>query len=260
MKVLKKATIFMLALACMPFSGCVGGTDSSSSKNNGTSFDKELPMLEKLRGQTFTYQGEDYLTEALVREGEKYFKVDMTTGLSSYRITGKFDELIGRSEYYRYVYTMSADAEENFLYELYYRDVSLVEGGSYAEIKMTTRGLFLKEGAELPDVFESVLRHVEVTKETLVGRTMQVETLLDVDFEKPTCLGDILSLEECVIEIDTRLDVYATFDLADYTWLQLGELAIYKKDGALYLRPNAWKAEYYKLKDEYQEAYKDMLA
>ena len=80
-----------------------------------------------------------------------------------------------------------------------------------------------------------------------------------MDFSVSLCLGDILSEEDPVTEIDTRLDVYATFDLADYTWLQLGELALYEKSGEIYIRTDAWEEKYYRLKDEYQALYKDVL-
>ena len=240
----------MLALACMPFAGCTNGSSSTSS---GKVFD-----VERVTKQTFTYQGVDYHADALFYEGEKYLSINMRTVLSSYRVSDKLGECLGRSYYSYYVYTIAEDTQQCLLYEMYNRDGGLVESSSPTDFKENFRGVYLKEGTELPNIFESPLSHVQVTKETVAGRVIQVETLLDVDFETPLCLGDILSIEEPVTEIDTRLDMYAVFDLADYSWLQLGELALYEKDGDLYLRPHAWTEEYYRLNDEYQQLYQEI--
>jgi hypothetical protein len=250
MSILKKVMICMLALACMPFAGCTNGSSSTSS---GTVFD-----VERVTEQTFTYQGVDYLADALLYEGEKYLSINMRTVLSSYRVSDKLGECLGRSYYSYYVYTIAEDTQQCLLYEMYNRDGGLVEGSNPTDFKENFRGVYLKEGTELPNIFESPLSHVQVTKETVAGRVIQVETLLDVDFETPLCLNDILSADEPVTEIDTRLDMYAVFDLVDYSWLQLGELALYEKDGDLYLRPHAWTEEYYRLNDECQQLYKAM--
>ena len=58
MSILKKVMICMLALACMPFAGCTNGSSSTSS---GRVFD-----VERVTKQTFTYQGVDYLADALL--------------------------------------------------------------------------------------------------------------------------------------------------------------------------------------------------
>ena len=242
---LKKAVVCMLALACMPFAGCTSGSSSTSS---GKVFD-----VERVTKETFTYQGVEYLADALLYEGEKYLSISMRNVLSSYRISGTLGECLGRSYYSCYVYTIAEDTQQCLLYEMYNRDGSIP-----TDFKENFRGVYLKEGTELPNVFESPLSHVQVTKETVAGRVIQVETLLDADFATPLCLNDILSADEPVTEIDTRLDMYAVFDLVDYSWLQLGEFALYEKDGDLYLRPHAWTEEYYRLNDEYQQLYKEM--
>ena len=241
---LKKAVVCMLALACMPFAGCTNGSSSTSGK----AFD-----VERATKETFTYQGVEYLADALLYEGEKYLSISMRNVLSSYRISGTLGECLGRSYYSYYVYTIAEDTQQCLLYEMYNRDGSIP-----TDFKENFRGVYLKEGTELPNIFESPLNHVQVTKETVAGRVIQVETLLDADFETPLCLNDILSADEPVTEIDTRLDMYAVFDLVDYSWLQLGEFALYEKDGDLYLRPHAWTEEYYRLNDEYQQLYQEI--
>ena len=258
MSILKKITLCMLALVYLPLTACADEVDSSSSTQQGVaSDDKSLPLFETSSNETYTYQGVEYTTQALIHEGEKYFRVPNYTAWGSFRISGEFDQRIGRTDTLSYVYTMSKDETQSILYVINKSDFTLDDSG-YVDLSMSRRIWYIKDGGEFPNPFEVKLTHVQVIQETLVEKKMQVDTLLDAGFETPLCLKDILSVENPVTEIDTRLDMYAIFDLVDYPWLQLGELALYEKDGEVYIRTDSWEEKYYRLNEEYQQLYKGM--
>ena len=169
MNILKKIMMCMLVLTCLPFSACSDETSSSSSQQYNMSYDESLSLFEFLSNETYTYQGVEYATYAYLYEGEKYFYVPAYTAWGSYCILGEFDQRIGRTSGYNYVYSMSEDTTQSILYEAYYRDFSIAEGG-WVDLLMNDRAWLIRDGVEFPNVFQAVLTHVHVFQETLVEK------------------------------------------------------------------------------------------
>lgn len=151
------------------------------------------------------------------------------------------------------VYVSDLDKESNVLY---------VKQSSMFSV----RGCFLKEGIELPDIFTSSIDNIIISLDStdkpdgLMNETVCVPTL-----SPDTTYYDIVD-QESVAQLDTtgvEVAFHGYLGIKGYEYLKVQYLAIFEVDNEICIAESQIGlvdiVDYYKVKPEYQEAFRNAM-
>ena len=147
------------------------------------------------------------------------------------------------------VYVSDLDKESNVLY---------VEQSSMFSV----RGCFVKEGVELPDIFTSSIENIIISldfaekPDGYMNESVYVPTL-----SPDTTYYDIVD-KDSVAEVETdefEIEFHGYLGIKGYEYLRVRYFAIFEIDNEICIAESWDVVEYYKVKPEYQEVFRNAM-
>ena len=125
----------------------------------------------------------------------------------------------------------------------------------HADVLSGYSSTYIRDGAILPET----IYDCEFTSMTLYRYDVKKVTLENDVFAFPLKLEDLLEFAP-QREADFKYqDIHIKLEIIGYPYLTSG-IDIYTLNEDIYLKPNAYTKEYWKVKEEYQEVFKNVVA